>query len=244
MSAMRIVSWNCRQGFDAKATALLALAPDLAVVPESHQTPAVALDSLFEKPVPHLWTGTIPGKGLGIFAPGAVSLERVTPDKESPGAHSVAGRALHALHGKVETIVIGVWTVPHVTKGDPYLAAASSIAERYATILATGHAILAGDFNISGRTCLAGLTAFSQSMRERFGMVSAFHAYHGVPIGGENVGTLWWRGDETQAFHCDFVFVPATWKITRVEVGAYAAWGSATSVARSDHAPVIVDVAR
>lgn len=238
---MRMVSWNCRQGFDAKAAALLALAPDIAVVPESHQTPAVALGSLFDEPVPHVWAGTIPGKGLGIFAPGAVSLDRVAPDNESHGEYAVAGRALH---GAVETIVVGVWTVPYATKGDPYLAAASGIVDRYATALASGHAILAGDFNLSGRTCLAGLTAFAGAMRERFGMVSAFHTHHGIQIGGEDVGTLWWRGDEEQAFHCDFVFVPATWKITRVEVGAYAVWGSATSAARSDHAPVIVDVER
>lgn len=60
-------------------------------------------------------------------------------------------------------------------RGDRYLAAASGIVDRYATPLASGHAVLAGDFNVSGRTCLAGVTAFVDAMRERFGLAAIFH---------------------------------------------------------------------
>ena len=238
---MRIVSWNCRDGFDSKAAALMALAPDLAIVPESHQRPEIALESFFAKPVPHLWTGTNPTKGLGLFAPGAMSLDRLTPDKDSQGDHAVAGRAIH---DTVETTVVGVWTVPHEAEGDRYLAAASGIVDRYATILASRTAILAGDFNVSGRTCLKGLTDFAAMLHERFGLVSAYHIYHDISFGAEKVGTLWWRYHENDEFHCDFVFVPEKWKVTNVEVGSYAVWGSPDAIARSDHAPLIVDLER
>jgi hypothetical protein len=238
---MRIVSWNCRQGFDSKTGALLRLAPDLAILPESHQRPAIAGESLFGNPVPHLWTGLLPSKGLGVLAPGATSLEMLPPENDRAGNHGIAGRARH---GSDETTVVGVWTVPLASVGDPYLAAAYGIVEKYATALASGNAIMAGDFNVSGRTCLAGVTAFFREVRERFGLVSAYHAFHRVEVGGEPAGTLWWRGDERAAFHCDFVFVPAAWTITNVELGSYEAWGSSSAQARSDHAPVIVDVAR
>lgn len=238
---MRIVSWNCRQGFDAKANALLALAPDLAVVPESHKSPAIARTTLLDRPVPHLWVGTIPQRGLGLFAPSAKSLDYVAPDRPGPEEYGIAGRAVH---GAVETSVLGVWTIPAAGSGDRYLTAASGIVERHAKTLMSGHTILAGDFNVSGRTCLAGLTNFAQELNERFGLVSAYHAHFGVPIGAESAGTLWWNYHEEQPYHCDFVFVPEAWKITSVEVGCFAKWGTADATARSDHAPLIVDIVR
>lgn len=236
---MRIVAWNCRQGFDAKASALLALGPDIAVVPESKQLPAITQASLLAPAIPHRWAGPLATKGLGVFAPGADSLDVVDPERSVPGDWSMAVKARHANR---ETVVVGVWTVP------PYLAAANAIVNRHEEALASGNAILAGDFNVAGNTNgradKAGLLGLMKRLRERCGLVSAYPAWTGHAVGEESVGTLWWKGDPAQAYHCDFVFVPQTWRILKVEVGGYAEWGAPGAKARSDHAPVIVDVER
>ncbi len=165
----------------------------------------------------------------------------VAPDLESYGQFGLAGCA--CLGGE-ETIVVGVWTVPAHDEDARYLAAAKGIVDRYAQVLGSGRAILAGDFNVSGRTDLEGVTAFFRAMRERFGLVSAYHTFNKLPIRTNDVATLWWLFDESKTYHCDFVFVPEAWRIANVMVGTYADWGSVNAKARSDHAPVIVDVVR
>lgn len=236
---MRIVSWNCRRGFDEKAGAFLGLRPDIGIVPESCESPLIAQPGLFEAAVPHQWTGHYSQKGLGVFSPGADRLKRIDPEKSNIGDH---GLACSVTRAGVTTGVVGVWTIPGAGSGDRYLTAARSIVDRYTAFLKSGTAVLAGDFNVSGRTALRELAEFARHLEERFGLVSAFHSHRGISIGTESVGTLWWRGSEQDAFHCDFVFVPKKWKLLHVEVGTYADWGAEHASARSDHAPVIVDV--
>ncbi len=220
---------------------MLALNPEVLVVPESCQRPQIAMSSLFNRAVPHLWDGVLPNKGLGVFAPGADELKLIAPESGGSGSIGIAGGACH---GAVNTTVVGVWTVPGTVGRNPYLAAAAGIVDRYQKTLGSGNAVVAGDFNVSGRTDRAGMVAFGRMMKERFGLVSAYHAHAGVEIGDERGGTLWWRGKLADAYHCDFVFVPAAWRIRRVEIGSYEQWGAPGVVARSDHAPVIVDVER
>ncbi|MFH1499782.1 MAG: hypothetical protein ABII82_18375 [Verrucomicrobiota bacterium] len=238
MSPLRVVTWNCRQGFDAKADALLALQPDIAVVPESHQHPKVAETSLFGGGVPHLWAGSLTNKGLGLFAPSAEALIQIEPVSYDDAGDF--GLAAVATHVNGPTKVIGVWTVPANQGPNRYLTAAQRIMRRYENVLSGGDTIVAGDLNVSGKTDPRGMQAFAAMLHDRFGLVSAYHAFHGVKIGDEKDDTLWWRGHETEGYHCDFVFVPTKWRIVDVQIGAFAEWGSFTASARSDHAPVIV----
>jgi exodeoxyribonuclease III len=238
---MKVVTWNCCQGFDGKAGALLALRPDIAVVPESHSRPAIAEASFFQRAVPHRWTGSLVAKGLGLFGPTADRLESIDPVRDAPGECGIAARAWH---GNQQTTVVGVWTVRGSKSGNSYLKAAQGIISRYSDILEGEDAVVAGDFNVSGKTDRAGLLSFVRMMQERFGLVSAYHTFTGLGIGEERDATLWWQGKESQPYHCDFVFVPAAWAITNVEVGSFAEWGAADAMARSDHAPMIVSLER
>jgi exodeoxyribonuclease III len=78
-----------------------------------------------------------------------------------------------------------------------------------------------------------------QTLREQFGIVSAYHAFHGVEHGEELHPTHYWRRDEDERWHIDFCFVPHSWaeKVQSVDVGGYAEWKD------SDHRPLTVDVA-
>lgn len=236
---MRIVSWNCQSGFDRKSAAFLALKPDLGIVPESCSTPAISQQGLFWDEIPHAWTGRVQHKGLGIFAPGAERLIASEGNITCEGEH---GLAQMVVRPDMTFGALGVWTIPLTGRGDGYVAAAKGIVERHNEFLSSGRSLIGGDFNVSGKTALKELTVFIRDLENRFGVVSAYHHYFDIPVGQEPHGTLWWLGRETAPFHCDFVFVPKSWQLNKVEVGTFEQWGSAGAAARSDHAPLIVDV--
>lgn len=135
---MRIVTWNCYQGTDRKVPALLAaFNPDIAIVPESSRSPAVAPDRRDGPGIPHLWTGDYPTKGLGIYAPSAQRLELLAPASAGPGRHGLAARAVLPT-GSVT--VLGVWTVP-LAGGrwrTPYLNALDAVLADYEALLDSG----------------------------------------------------------------------------------------------------------
>ncbi len=236
---MRIVSWNCREGFDRKSAAFLALKPDIGIVPESCRAPAIIQPGLFGDGVPHAWTGHYLNKGLGMFAPGA---ERLVASEGNPAWKGDHGLAQTVVRADITFGALGIWTIPSKGQGDSYLSAAKGIVERHAEFLSSGRCLIGGDFNVSGKTALKELTVFIRDLEDRFGVVSAYHRYFDIAVGQEPHGTLWWRGNEAAPFHCDFVFVPKTWQLNKVEVGAFEQWGSAGAAARSDHAPLVVDV--
>ena len=234
---MRIVSWNCHDGFNEKAGAFLGLKPDIGIVPESCENPAIAQTGLSGPGIPHRWVPSYArDKGLGIFAPGAQRIEVVEPGASVKGDYGLACKIER--EGR-QIGVVGVWTV---SKQNRYLKEAEGIVERYAPFLKSGTTILAGDFNIPNHRNVEEVTSFVHGLEQRFGLVSAYHALHGTAIDHEEDNTLWHNYSESDKFHCDFMFVPKDWKILKVEVGTYAQWCAPRAEARSDHAPVIVDV--
>src|SRR3954454_22941035 len=106
---MRIVAWNCAGGFHAKAAALAALAPDLAVVAECGDPAALVAKAPGFAPVGAVWAGAAGKKGLAVFAFGRFAArldeswdERITyalPVRvEGPNCLNLL--ALWAHHGK------------------------------------------------------------------------------------------------------------------------------------------------
>ncbi|MBL6651499.1 MAG: hypothetical protein ISP49_07900, partial [Reyranella sp.] len=66
---MRVVAWNCNMALERKIDALLALAPDIAVISECAEPGRLRLRStspwMQGDPV---WIGRNPHKGLAVFA--------------------------------------------------------------------------------------------------------------------------------------------------------------------------------
>lgn len=241
---MRVVAWNCLMGTDHKVPHLLAeLTPDLAVVPESAERPAVSAPSLFRDAVPHAWIGQWPNKGLGILAPSAKSLTVLPSDAPTEAGLGLAVRT--ELDGTAVS-VLGVWTVPFAggTGSTPYLRAANAILDAHARLLDRGECIVAGDFNASAQSSPEEFPRFAEQVRDRFGLRSAYHHVHDVEPGAEADMTLWWRGNREAGYHCDLVLFPESWTIDAVTVGSFDAWGDEALPVRSDHAPVIADLSR
>jgi exodeoxyribonuclease-3 len=73
---------------------------------------------------------------------------------------------------------------------------------------------------------------------ESLGLVSAYHAFHGVAHARETHATYYHRFDLADRWHIDFCFVPTAWsaRIRAVEVSGPDEHTS------SDHRPVLVEV--
>jgi hypothetical protein len=70
---MKIVAWNCNMGFHKKYESLLALKPDVAIIPECANTDLIKKSATDFKPTSAIWIGDNPRKGLGVFTFGQFS---------------------------------------------------------------------------------------------------------------------------------------------------------------------------
>src|SRR5262249_1949547 len=73
---MRIVIWNCNMAFHRKYEHLLALCPDIAVVPECAKIDLINKKAPRFKPTSSIWIGDYRHKGLGVFTFGAFTGEK------------------------------------------------------------------------------------------------------------------------------------------------------------------------
>ena len=75
-------------------------------------------------------------------------------------------------------------------------------------------------------------------MRDKLGLVSAYHHLSGEAHGEETRASYYHGKKEAHPFHIDYCFVPEAWvdRLTGVEVGSFADWP------QSDHRPLTVDI--
>ncbi len=102
---------------------------------------------------------------------------------------------------------------------------------------------MAGDINCSAQSSPEAFPRLLDQVRERYGLRSAYHSHSDEEPGEESAMTLWWRNDEARGFHCDVVLVPESSEVRSATVGTHADWGAPAAAARSDHAPVVIDLA-
>ena len=216
--------------------ALRELSPDILVVPESSSCPKLAQANM-----PHRWSGKpmIPLKGLGIFAPTAQALSIIG----APEAIHQFSLAVRVVLGSSELNVLGVWTLPSSGGGyrSKYLNSLNGILQERDDLLLAGNVVVAGDFNTSGSLDPQELPELFESVRDRYGLISAYHRATGEALGSESKWTHWHRGKADAGFHIDFVLIPEVWALQAVSVGVIEQWGSPNGLANSDHAPLTVD---
>ncbi len=216
--------------FHAKADLLRTLAPDVAVVTECAR-PEVLL-----RHEPRLgasgiaWAGRNPRKGLAVLSFGSW---RVEPAAEA--ARDLGTVLPVRIEGGRGFRLVAAWSSP----GPPPLRSA---IEALAPFLATGPAILAGDFNRSlVRRRRDGSVVPSRLARRiaETGLESAYHAARGVPFGGEPEPTLFVHRGLSWRRHVDHCFLDSgTLRGLRgVSVGPAFPWTLA-----SDHAPLVVEI--
>lgn len=223
---MRLVTWNAYRGpIASRLSRLSQLQPDLVVLQECSSP------SLFDDAI---WAGPRVRQGVAIAAANpAYRLTRVDDATYDDGPGAIA-----RVDGPPPFLVAGVWT--RKAKSRSYIAHALTWLEHHRRELVSLPLVVMGDFNASPaspnqrKEHLEMLRRF----REQFGIVSAYHAFHGVEHGEETHPTHYWRRHEDEPWHIDFCFIPEEWveRLRSVEVGGYSDW------ADSDHRPVVVDL--
>jgi hypothetical protein len=231
---MRLVVWNCWGGLTGdRAERLLALRPDVAIVPEAGEVAAWPMGSGLASSG-YEWQGEVQAKGLAVMTFGEWTLRRSAEPPRVPWVLPVH------IDGPSPFRLLGIWTVQR-PEWPSYASQVEQAIAAYEDELSTGMAVLAGDFNCSAQTRDPRPHLANVERLESLEMVSGYHAVNGIEPGHEPSGTLYWRWQQAAPFHCDFAFLPASWikHVTSATVGDFDTWVGAKV---SDHVPVIIEV--
>ena len=178
----------------------------------------------------HVWLGDNPR--VGVVAAGRNGY------RVSPGPPSAVQAAFPVVvTGPSSFHLLAVWTKPK----PGYSLGLWQELDAHREFLLAAPSVVLGDFNTNARwkhpRAVADHDRVVTRLETEFGLVSAYHAHHGVAQGAEAHPTHYFLWKEARPFHIDYCFVPKRWRVTGAEVGDYAAWRTL-----SDHRPLVVDV--
>jgi exodeoxyribonuclease-3 len=222
---LRVVSWNCcRRRFAGAVEALEVVRADLALLQEVGR-PTVKMPT-------NVWRGTNLRQGVAVVA-------------LSSGVALRAGQAAPAdmmapvrVKGVVSFDAINVWAHLKPT----YAQHLQDTFDRFLSVKRSKPVLLAGDFNHNVSLDRPRKPLYKNvvaRLREEFGLVSAYHHFHGVEHGREPHATYFHYRKQDRPFHIDFCFIPVRWveKLVRVDVLDGEPWTSL-----SDHRPLVVEI--
>lgn len=142
-----------------------------------------------------------------------------------------------SISGLVTFDLLAIWPVQQL--GASYHKTLMAGLDRYATMLSSGRAIMAGDFNSNTRV------AAQRQTHSRFvaaahalGLCSVYHEQSGETHGHESFATYDHGSGDSRAFHLDYCFVSQV-LVQSASLGIRRGvdWRS-----RSDHSPLVLDI--
>ncbi|HEX9990987.1 MAG TPA: endonuclease/exonuclease/phosphatase family protein [Chloroflexia bacterium] len=250
-AGVRLATYNLGQGGPRDPAlwerVFSVLAPDLLFVQESRDPVHSWLPALPNmRREAWLWAATPAGRwGSGLW----VRDGRLTPlAVPEPFAGRVAAAVVEgrAWPGSGMSPVVALSIHAPTRKGSSYVKEVGFILDFAGAVSDGCPLILAGDFNVAvglrqpGQrpTVTRGERALLQRLREEFGLVPCWQTAH---PGEALARTLrWMRRSDSLPYHCDGIFVPATWApaLRGCEVLEGEEWW-----ALSDHNPVVATLA-
>jgi len=228
-----VVAWNINMAAERKATGLVDLTPDIAVLAEVGDVPELGGGALLRVG----WTGRNHRKGLGVFArPGLVARVDASWD---PAREWFLPIHLDVAGG---FDILAVWAMNHRgQESGPRLGRTHRALDHYGPFLARRRTLVIGDFNDNAQWDTPRYPAFARTVGilAAAGNVSIYHARTGEPHGAETGASLYWYRHRDRPYLVDHAFVPAAWlpRVRRFELGDPARW-----LHDSDHVPLIVEL--
>lgn len=238
---MRLISWNCAQKAHVRIPEILALRPDILVLPECARPEIIRTKNPALPAWSAAWVGDNPQKGLGVFAFGEYS---VAPDTTvlPSGAYFLPVRC----DGPLQMNLLATWALNDSTprKAVPNAASIRRVVAECREFLSFPNAVMAGDFNASilwDRPRSRSPFADVVHLLAELGLSSAVHAKYPWKLGQEKAPTFFDRTRADLPFHIDYVFLKlaAHLRVADVSIGAYADWRR-----HSDHMPILVEFTR
>ena len=139
--------------------------------------------------------------------------------------------------GEFSFNLLAVWT--RVER--KYILSLDKALDIYADFLKKSPSVIIGDFNANAiwdnPNKDTDFTRVANRLENEFCLRSAYHDFYDEKYGEETHATHHFRWHKDEPFHIDYCFIPAAWKLQKVQVGSYDDWG-----ATSDHCPLIVDI--
>jgi Endonuclease/Exonuclease/phosphatase family len=229
MSDLCIVAWNCRSGsLTQRLAELEPYSPDLVFLQECRPAETLPLSGQF------ISQRVNAGKGIALGSPHDIYNVSELEPRPASGRAVVAA----AVTGPASFNAFGLWSQePH------YVDDVMRTLDAFEDVLRSGPAVVMGDFNsgtsLSEPRSSAVAHARMLAAFADLGLVSAYHAFHGVEHGHETHPTYRHRFNPSEPWHIDFCFVPASWSasIKGVELLDGERWRTT-----SDHHPLKVEL--
>jgi exodeoxyribonuclease-3 len=233
---MRIIEWNCNMAFRKKASKILALEPDLLIVPECECPERLIFSSSAPQPKHEIWIGDNPTKGIGVFSYNADLKPRLHKLYDPKLRYVVPIEVI----GDVNFNLLAIWAMnDKENRRQRYIGQVWLAVNRYKTLL-SGSILIAGDFNWNkiwdhSRHLYGNLTQTVEFLSAR-GIKSLYHTFSQEAFGQETQPTLYMYRKADKPYHVDYIFGSADLRncLQSFEVGTYSNWQK-----QSDHMPII-----
>jgi exodeoxyribonuclease-3 len=239
---VRIVIWNCNKALHNKYEHLLALSPDIAVIPECANIDILRQKAPSFLPTSSIWVGDDRQKGLGVFTFGTYQAEQSrTYKNDFPHIWPVR------IHGPTSFNLLAVWAChAHSNSYEARQGPLMRAMNTYRPFIQDGPTVVAGDFNdnvLWDKPKKVNNHGINVGVLTELGLRSAYHQSRGVEQGCEPEPTIYWRDRKIDGprYHIDYCFVLGYWidDSLTVDVGHFQEW---VGIGLSDHVPLIVDV--
>ena len=222
--------------FRRKANLLLALKPDIVIIPECEHPDKLRFESGIPEPCDVFWFGSNQNKGLGVFSYSNYKFKLA--DSHKPDYCTIL--PLIVANKKIEFTLFAIWANNPQDRGYQYIGQVWKAINFYSDLLKSKKTILVGDFNsntIWDKPRREGNHSTVVDFLKAKGIHSTYHEFFKQNQGQEKHNTLFMYRHEDKSYHIDYCFASADFiqKLTRVEVGAHSNWSK-----HSDHTPLIV----
>jgi exodeoxyribonuclease-3 len=226
-NALRIATWNCgKAGYAKRAPLLDPYGPSLTLFQEIGRPPSATEHCR--------WFGANPLQCSVVAVDPSFGAKEPVPHE-----YTIPSCVPIRIAGPRPFRVLLIWA----QKDPRYVEAIWRDLDRHAYWIRAEECVIAGDFNSTPAVersrrhpCHRDL---ADRLRDDFGLVSAYHAFYGLEHGEEEHPTYYHQRRRDRPFHLDYCFVPASWRVRDVRVGAVDDW-----CGYSDHCPVVVDLER
>jgi endonuclease/exonuclease/phosphatase family metal-dependent hydrolase len=237
----KIVSWNCRFGFDKnKVEYIKKYLADIYIIQECTKD-----DIEFLKDVHKycMWYGdNIDSKyGIGIFS-NDFKMELL--QDFNPDFRFVIPFKIYDENNEFYIFVVWTKDKDKNNKKIEYTEQTWNAInyKNYEEIL-SGNVILIGDFNSNNywnkqykQKKIPSHKDIINKLKE-YKIESAYHKYYNLEDGNEKDATLFWQMDKNKRFHIDYCFISNNFKINNVQIENSEEWEKNKY---SDHSPLIV----
>lgn len=223
--------------FRKKAPALLALDPDILVIPECEHPDKLKFPGGAKIPADIVWYGSNLHKGLAVLSYNNYRLKLLrihNPDLKTILPIQVTG-------GKADFTLFAVWANNPLEPGHQYVGQVWKALAHYKRLIKKKRTILIGDFNsntIWDKPRRIGNHTDVVNVLAKKGIKSVYHHHHNQIHGTELHPTFSLYRHKDKPYHLDYCFASADFinAVTAVEIGVHDDWCSL-----SDHQPLVVE---